>query len=185
VAWVGWRVAAARMWCVLLVVEMTYLLMAPVFIPHYSGWTAPAVAIVLGIAASSVIEAADRRRALGAVARAGTMAILAILAVTSIRGHAGTALPRVALEADIRGARCVSANMPILLVETSGLRRDLQAGCPLIVDPTGVAYDTDRGTLAPGPVEAARRGAPGYQAAMERYYWRATRRCSTATRPTA
>jgi len=42
------RVPAARMWCALVVVEVGYQLVAPNFYTHYSGWMAPAAAIIVG-----------------------------------------------------------------------------------------------------------------------------------------
>ena len=170
VAGVAWRVPAGRIWCVLVVTETTYLLIAPVFFSHYSGWIAPAAAIVLGIGAAGIVGAADRHRLLAIGSRAGFVTIVGGLALATILRHQGIVLQRADLERDIRGARCVSADAPALLLETSGLRRNLQAGCRLVLDPTGTSYDTDRGRLESGSVGASRRGAPGYQRAMEAYY---------------
>jgi len=44
----------------------------------------------------------------------------------------------------------------------------LRSGCPIVLDPSGVRYDTDRGRLVPG--SAGTRDAPGYQAAMQDWY---------------
>jgi hypothetical protein len=79
-------------------------------------------------------------------------------------------LLQASLERDLDGARCVSADAPDLLLVTSGLRRDLEHGCHLVIDPTGVSYETDRGRLATGSVSHSRLGAAGYQIAMEEYY---------------
>jgi alpha-1,2-mannosyltransferase len=130
----------------------------------------PAAAIVLGTAAATIIGSLDRRRPLGAIARAGLVTLLAGLAVVTILVPQGTRLDRSALEADTRGATCVAADAPSLLLETTALQRDLRNGCPLVLDPTGTSYDTDRGRLAAGSVGASRQGAIGYQAAMVRYY---------------
>ena len=169
IVFVARRVPAARPWCVLVTVQVGYLLVVPNFYTHYSGWMAPAAAIVLGTAAAYTISALDEYRSLATVAKVGFIAIIAGLAVTVPR-HQGTALDLASLEGDIRGARCVSADTPDLLVDTSGLQQDLQDGCPLVIDPTGLSYETDRGDLAAGPVGSARLAAPGYQQAMEEYY---------------
>ncbi len=163
------RVPAARMWCVMVMVETSYLLIAPNFYSHYSAWIAPAAAIVLGTAAAIVIEVAEPHRPLGTLAQAACLGVIAALAL-GVPRHEGAVLQRSALETDLDGARCVSADAPDLLVITSGLRRDIEHGCPLVLDPTGVSYETDRGRLAAGSVTAARRGAAGYQIAMEEYY---------------
>jgi len=167
---VAWRVPAARMWCVLVVVETAYLLTGPVFISHYSGWVAPSAAIVLGTAAALVIEAAGRHRPLGAAAQGGVILLAAAIALTTVPHRLGVALQRAELERDLGAARCVSSDAPVLLIETTGLRRSLRSGCRLVLDPTGTSYDTDRGRLAPGSVSASRRGAPGYQRAMAAYF---------------
>ena len=163
------RVPAARLWCVLVTVETGYLLIAPNFFTHYSGWIAPAAAIVLGTAASITISALGQHRTLGALARVGYIAVIVGVALLVPR-HQGSVLQRASLERAIGGARCVAADSPGLLLETSGLQRDIRNGCPLVIDPTGISYETDRGRLAAGPVGAARLGAPGYQIAMEEYY---------------
>ncbi len=163
------RVPAARMWCALVTIEAGYLLVAPNFFTHYSAWLAPAAAIVLGTAASLAIRAVERSRPLVTLARVGAVAVVAAMAIAVPRQQ-GTIIERTALEVDIRNARCVSADDPELLIETSALKRDLRDGCQLIVDPTGTSYETDRGRLAAGPVGKARLGAPGYQFAMEEWY---------------
>ena len=163
------RVPAARMWCALVTVEAGYLLVAPNFFTHYSGWLAPAAAIVLGTAVSLAIAATVRSRPLVTLVRVGVVGVVAVMALTVPR-HQGSVIERTALEADIRNARCVSADDPELLIETSGLQRDLHDGCQLVVDPTGTSYETDRGRLAAGPVGLSRLNAPGYQFAMEEWY---------------
>jgi hypothetical protein len=163
------RVPTARIWCVLATVETAYLLVAPNFFTHYSAWLAPAAAIVLGTAVSLAIRAVERSRPLVTLARVGAVGVVAAMALTVPRTQ-GTVIERTALQADIRNARCVSADDPELLIETSGLQRDLRDGCQLVVDPTGTSYETDGGRLAAGPVGKSRLGAPGYQSAMEEWY---------------
>jgi hypothetical protein len=163
------RAPAARVWCVLVVVEIAYLMVSPIFFSHYSAWVAPSAAIVLGIAAAIVIDVVERQRPLGVLVKVAWVAVLAALAL-GIPRHQGSLLQAASLEADLDGARCVSADAPDLLLVTTGLRRDLRDGCPLVLDPTGVSYETDRGQLAAGSVAASRRAASRYQLAMEEYY---------------
>jgi hypothetical protein len=169
VALVARRVPAARLWCALVVVEVGYVLVSPNFYTHYSGWLAPAAAIVLGTAAAVVLAMLERHRPLAMVAKLGYVGLVATFALAVPR-HQGSVMPRASLEADLRSARCVAADAPDLLLETTGLRRDLQNGCQLVIDPTGTSYETDRGHLSSGPVAEARLHAPGYQAAMEEYF---------------
>jgi hypothetical protein len=48
--------------------------------------------------------------------------------------------------------------------------RNIARGCSVVLDPTGVSYDSDRGHLAPGPLGPSRVAAAGYQESMEAYY---------------
>ena len=166
---VAWRVPAARMWCAIVTVEVGYLLISPSFFDHYSGWIAPGAAIVLGTAAALVLASVEGRHPFGTLVKVGYVVIIIGLSVTILRRQ-GTALQRQLLEADLSGARCVSADSPVLLIETTALLRDLDHGCPLVIDPTGTSYDTDRGRLRAGPVGASRSAAPGYQRAMQEWY---------------
>jgi alpha-1,2-mannosyltransferase len=163
------RVSAARMCCVLLIAQVTYLLLSPTFYSHYSAWIAPAAAIILGIAAARVIGSAGRYRPVVRLAQVGYVGIIAAL-VIGIPRHQGVLLEQAGLERDLDGARCVSADAPDLLVVTSRLQRDIEDRCQLVIDPTGTSYETDRGHLRAGSVAAARLRAPGHQAAMEEYY---------------
>jgi hypothetical protein len=169
VLYIARRIPAARMWCVLVAVETAYLLVAPNFYTHYSGWIAPAAAIIMGTAAASAMTALAHHRRSVVLARMAYGAMILVLLLTIPRSQ-GVPLQRASLEGALDGALCVSADTPDLLLETSGLQRDIHNRCPLVIDPTGTSYDTDRGRLAAGPVEASRLKAPGYQAAMEEYY---------------
>lgn len=172
-AYLAWRLPSARLWCVLLAVEVAYLLTGPVFFSHYSAWIAPAGAVVLGTAASLIVGAADRRPFLGYAARLACLAVVVGMAAVTIPKREGRPLMIAALDHDIRAARCVAADAPVLLLETKALIRDLHAGCQVILDPTGTSYDVDRGRLLPGSVGRARRAAHEYQRAMLEYYLQA------------
>ena len=76
----------------------------------------------------------------------------------------GTHLPAVSLRADLETARCVSADSPVLLIQTGLLSRDLAAHCPIRLDPSGMSYDIDQ-HLAAG-VSRTRANVPEYQQAM-------------------
>ena len=96
--------------------------------------------------------------------RLGFAAGLAVLLVASAVRPIGNRLSLGRLDAALAGERCVTADSPTLLIETGALARDLQHGCPLMLDPTGVSYDVGRMTLLPRRADAA------YQAAMAAYY---------------
>jgi len=96
--------------------------------------------------------------------------LFAPLAAISLLRLEGETLPLADLESDMSRARCVSADSPALLVLTSAMRRNLEHGCSLVVDPTGISYDTDRGRRLTPSTGNWRLGAPGYQAAMLEWY---------------
>ena len=79
------------------------------------------------------------------------------------------------LESDISRARCITSDAPALLVLTSAMRRNLDAGCATVLDPGGVVYDADRGRLRTDsdvhlpsgtPRDSSRPCWPGIRAAM-------------------
>lgn len=99
-----------------------------------------------------------------AAVRAAYLLGLAILLVASLLHPVGTPSDRGRLGAAVANVRCVTADSPTLLIETGTLSRDLDNGCPLMLDPTGTSYDTDPG------LPRSRRNQPEYQHAMAAYY---------------
>ena len=163
VAWAAWRRPVIRLWAALLAAQVVVLMVIPPF-HHYAGWIAPAGALAIGGAVEAILchgrMAGGPAKVFGAVYATG----LALLAVGALAYPVGTRFDAIAANAVIGGARCVTADSPVLLIETGALHRDLDAGCPLMLDPTGTSYDTDRG-------RPRNRGAqPEYQRAMEAYY---------------
>jgi hypothetical protein len=92
-----------------------------------------------------------------------------ILLVPSLPA-AGARLPLTALAGDLVAARCAASDEPTLLVQLGLIGREIANGCSLVLDPTAVAYDKDRGDLTAGPVGPSRQLAAAYQEAMETYY---------------
>jgi len=117
--------------------------------------------------AAAVIGAGRARKRRNAVAGSVYSIGLAILLTGNLVHPAGIGLPVAALAADVSGARCVTADSPILLVVTGTLRRDIDAGCPLKLDPSGTSYDTDPGLTGRA---RSRPNQPEYQQAVKTYY---------------
>ena len=163
VAWAAWRRPAIRLWAALLAAQVAVLMVIPPF-HHYAGWLAPAGALAIGGTVETILG--HRRMAgrpsnvFGAVYATG----LALFFLAALVYPVGTRFDAVKAEAALGNARCVTADSPVLLIETGALRRDLEAGCPLMLDPTGTSYDTDRGLPRKRPKQ------PEYQRAMEAYY---------------
>jgi alpha-1,2-mannosyltransferase len=163
IVWAAWRRDALRPSATLLAVQATLLVVLPPF-HHYAGWLAPAGAVAIGGAFDTL---ATRVRHAG---RASSVVVvlysfgIAALLVSSVARPVGTPIDRARLATAIAGARCVTADAPVLLILTGALQRDLQNGCPLVLDPAGTSFDLDRGSSRPRPER------PEYQQAMEAYY---------------
>jgi hypothetical protein len=172
----GYRFPRARPWAVLASVQTVLILITPSFFGDYATFPAPAASLVIGTGLAAIVAPLLRRRPPIGVPRSVLHVVAISVAVFVILGQVAFALTSrsgdrvatAALAATVDGARCVSADSPSLLILTGALRRGLRSGCPVVVDPTGVRYDTDRGRLGPGT--AGMRQAPGYQAAMQAWY---------------
>jgi alpha-1,2-mannosyltransferase len=168
VALVAWRRPAIRLWALLAAVLTTVLLFLPVFFGHYKGWLAPGGSLAIGASVATILGSfgADHRRTIAARAAYGL--VLMVLVLAAVIHRQGSPLPIALVDAKIANARCVTADSPVLLVETEALRRDLDGHCPLKLDPTGTSYDTDR-NMGPG-IKPSRIHLPEYQQAMTEYY---------------
>jgi hypothetical protein len=160
----------ARPWAALAVGQSIVVLSTPSFFADYPGFMAPAATLVIGTAAAAGATRLTRRGLGPRLAALPIVGILAVLMAVSIIQLEGRPLPIADLERHIADARCVTSDAPTILIVTSALRADLQAGCQVLLDPTGIAYDADRGRLLPGDTVAARRQATGYQRAMADWY---------------
>jgi hypothetical protein len=159
----------ARLWVLVFIVQVGFLLTSNVFFPHYAAWPAPAGALLWGTALAVVLERAHGPGRLRAFAAAGIVLVLVAVGVIDVR-RTGTVLPLAQVRAAASTSRCVAADEPTLLLESGTFARDVVNRCPIVIDPTGVSYDTDRGHLVAGAVGHSRELAPGYQAAMLAYY---------------
>ncbi|HEY3523584.1 MAG TPA: hypothetical protein VGK63_07745 [Candidatus Limnocylindrales bacterium] len=172
VALTAWRRPVVRPWATLMAIQAAFLLVTPSFFRHYAAWYAPAAAISVGCAVAALIEAIpDRRRAVVVARLVTATGLVALLSMTlfprAVQMRSAT-LPfpahRVALA--LGDARCPTSDSPSLLILTGMMRRMVTNGCPLLVSPTGISYDTDRVATNRG----SRPNQPEYQAAMRAYY---------------
>ena len=166
----AWRLVWTRPWAAMAITQTAVVLTTPSFFHDYPAFAAPAIALVIGTGLAGVIGVLARRGLRPMQVGAAIIVVLTILAASSLIRREGDRLSLASLEQDVSGARCVSSDTPALLVLTSALRRNLEAGCSLVLDPTGTSYDTDRGRLLAGSVAASRQRAPGYQQAMLDWY---------------
>ncbi|HEY5435412.1 MAG TPA: hypothetical protein VIK13_09260 [Candidatus Limnocylindrales bacterium] len=159
----AWRCVWTRPWAILAIVQLAVVLSTPSFHDDYPSFVAPAALPAIGTGLAAVAWVLARRGLRPIMARVAVLALIMVLAAVSLAHREGSRLPLADLERDVSSARCVTADAPSLLVLTSAMQHNLDAGCPLVVDPSGVWYDTDRGRVS-------RRDAPGYQQAMVAWY---------------
>ncbi len=154
-----------RLWTTLLAVQTAVLLTAPTFFGHYPAWLAPAASLSVGGTAATFIHLVGARRRRGGAVGYG-LGLAVLVAISTVHPEASP-FPATEVADALAGARCVTADSPVLLILTGTLRRDIERGCPLIIDTSGTSFDTDR--AMPGSLRD-RADQPEYQAAMKAYY---------------
>lgn len=170
VAMTAWRCPWTRLWAALAVAQTAVVLAMPSFHNDYASFVAPAASLVIGTGIGIGLGRMPQRGAPRSLARGASVLLLVLLAAVSLVRQEGQPLPLADLESDISGARCVTSDAPSLLVLTSAMRRNLDAGCALVLDPSGVLYDADRGRLRRESDGYLRLNAPGFQSAMLAWY---------------
>ncbi len=170
VAITAWRCPWTRLWAALTIVQAAVVLSTPAFHNDYAALVAPAASLVIGTGIGIALGRMPRRAPWPALARGATVVLLVLLGAISIVRQEGQAVPLADLESDISRARCITSDAPALLVLTSAMRRNLDAGCATVLDPGGVVYDADRGRLRTDSDVHLRRDAPGFQQAMLAWY---------------
>ncbi|MCE1175103.1 MAG: glycosyltransferase family 39 protein [Propionibacteriales bacterium] len=129
-----------RLYLALAVVAIITLLAGPSWFVHYPTFSAAPLALVLGTGLAELTERIPR----AARAVIGAVVVFAIGAAgfAQLQIPEGKAFPvaevRTAL-ADRPG--CVTTDNPVSLIVTDTLRRNLDRGCPLVVDLSGYVYD--------------------------------------------
>lgn len=169
----AWRRPETRLWVALFVAQSLFLLKTPSFFGHYAAWMVPAAVLSIGMVVKTLLDWAGARQRL---ARAITLAYSAGLAGYLVMTLAPTVVgfpepshrfDAAGIVAAIKDARCPTSDSPTVLILTGTMRRLLDDGCPLLVSPSGVSYDTDNNLKGK---ERSRPKQPEYQAAMQAYF---------------
>jgi alpha-1,2-mannosyltransferase len=165
--------AAGTLWSLLhrrtrllgaLVLTLTgVLLAAPSWFLHYPALTAAPVVLVLGSGVGALADLVTRRvgRTAGR-ALVGLVVVVAVLSAYPLLGlRLGDRFPGASLARVLASTPgCVATDDPTVLVETDLLARNLERGCPLVVDPGGYSYDL----AEPGAAQVARARNQAWQA---------------------
>lgn len=165
----AWRLPRTRLWVGLALLQLGIILVTPSFYSDYPSFPSVAIALVGGTALAALASTSERRGVRRAYLAAPIAVALAIFATFSITRTEGRRLHAPELREAVAASTCVAANNTSLLILTSAFGRNLDAGCAIVVDPTGIRYQTDRGQLQPGRPDASMRAAAGFQAAMREY----------------
>jgi 4-amino-4-deoxy-L-arabinose transferase-like glycosyltransferase len=150
---------ALRVWVVLLGAQVMLLLAGPAYYDHYATFAAPALTIVVGVAAGLAWHRARGRIPSLAPAVAGACVVaLAAVVVLGLAQPEGRVVPGAQVHRAVASVGCVRADSVAALAEANVLSRDLDRGCPVTVDLTGLTYDQPGARLADGRPGACRRG---------------------------
>lgn len=153
------RTPGARLFVALLAACVVLLLVSPSYLQHYATLTAAPLALVAGVGVGRVAALLPRRAAVPVVAVAVVAALSAFL-TQDLDVRAQRLVPRAELQAVADGIPgCIVADDPTVLVLTGLVSRDLEHGCTLQADPSGVNF-----TLAPpGRPQLLRPENPAFQ----------------------
>lgn len=124
-----------------------FLIASPTWFQHYAALSAPVAVLVLGAGAQRVIDLLGRTwsplRWIGGLVMLGALLGYALPPDHDGFGTEFPARSMRPLVADVAG--CVTSDVPGVLVELDVLGRNIDRGCPLVVDLGGYSYSIDRG----------------------------------------
>ncbi len=151
---------------VALVVGLTVLLsLTPSWFLHYAALIAGPAAVTVGYGAAQLIARARRANPiLGVVAAVALGVAVSGYAVPVTSARFGESFPGGQLAAAVTGAQgCVTTDNPTTLTEMGVLGRNLDRGCPLVIDLGGRSYDE------PATPAVSRTRNPSWQRYALRY----------------
>jgi len=154
----AWRARRGRLWVVLATTQLAVLLASPSYLDHYGMYVAPALVLVLA-AGSSTSSARPRLRWTGVVA--ATACTFVVVTTAPDLTPDVRPFPAAAVRAQLPAAGCTTADSPGGLALADMLTPDLDRGCTVPVDPTGLTYD--RGPRLPDGKLVARVDNPVWQ----------------------
>ena len=163
----AWRLQKARPLVLLLVVLAALLAVTPSWFRHYAGLVAAPLALTVGAGLHSAWELVRHRWARVAIA-VPVLAVVAAacIAVPTFQAKAFRAFPGPAwgrMMAPTAG--CVTTDEPMTLLQTDLFSRNLERGCPFVLDLGGRSYH--RGS--PEWADVARHRNRAWQAYALRY----------------
>jgi alpha-1,2-mannosyltransferase len=140
----AWTMARARPAVLLLIGLVGLLLSTPTWFFHYTALTAPVIAVVAGAALQQALDlpALRRRRATRLIAPVGAGLALLALAAFVATASSGEPFPARQLRPALDSSPgCVTTDHVSALILTDMIGRNLDRGCPLLVDLGGYSHD--------------------------------------------
>ena len=152
-------VPRARLALTVLLASCGLLLVTPSWFPHYASLVAGPAAVCVGAGMSYLVDRARTHGpTFGHLATGAGLAVLVLYSAPTTQATPGRDFPGRALQAAAAPvAGCITADNPTTLIEMNVVSRNLQRGCPLVVDLGGWTYDH------PSPVRRARANYPAFQ----------------------
>ena len=136
----------------LLAAVVGLLLEAPSFFAHYAAYAAGPLLILAGTGAAGLAALAVRRLpertgafGSGRVLLAGlavAVVPVAVFADVTAGLDRGVRFPGAILSRAAASSRCVTSDSPVALIQMDVVSRDLERGCRVWIDVTGLTYDT-------------------------------------------
>jgi len=181
IAVLAWSRPESRVHVVLLAVSAGVLLSVPTMFEHYAAFVAVPFALMLAGATAALSQPwwesaagrvpAPRRRRRATLAAAPALLVLVALLAVHVRTVAaphGVAFPATRLRPYVAARPCLVTDVPIVPVLLDVLTRDLDRGCPLVVDVMGEEHHADRPRDPDGAPVVRQRNAI-WQGLMQRY----------------
>ena len=158
------RDRAGRLYAFCLIAALATLLAGPSWFAHYPVLAIGPMALVVGVAFGRLTAVAGR---LGRVVAALLVAgLLAAGTVWQLGQPQGAPFPVSEAKQALKDRKgCVTTDNPVSLILTDTLRRNLERGCPLVVDLSGYLYDILRSQGG----EPVREDNPAFQRELIRY----------------
>jgi alpha-1,2-mannosyltransferase len=139
----AWLTVEARLAVVLLVGLTALLMLTPSWFFHYAALVAGPAAVTVGFGSAQVIaRGRGMKPRLGVVAAVALGLLVAGYAGPTFSTRYGRPFPGSRLAVAVQSASgCVTTDDPTTLIEMDVLGRNLDRGCPLVVDLGGDFYD--------------------------------------------
>ena len=164
----AWGHPAGRPIVVLLVLTVAVLMATPAWFLHYACFAAAPTALVFGAGVQHGLELLAARQAMLGVALTVVVAVgVLMFGLGTFRqapGRAFVAEPLTRAAAGFDG--CITSDEPMSLVQMNLLSRNLDRGCPLVVDLGGRSYHRP----APEWADVSRASNRAWQAYALRYF---------------